>query len=641
MKKSRSLQGFLLILIIGAILVFVNLIANQEYVKLDLTAQKLFTLDPVSKKILGNLSDNCNITVYLSRELPVSEQSLDRVVRDKLDAFKEIAGDKLHYRIIRVADNDTTVAAELRKEGIRQVQVGEQSKTKVGVQLIWKTAKVDYLGGSRNVVLNEHTIEYDLLSAVKMLSDDRKQKVGIIVSFADPKLEEQDRKSIEARVNQLWNKISASYPDMDKQSFLETKLQEYESSLPSTRKERFLSDFSSAGVLMLLSQHFDIRILDISDRKSYEWDRILDTMKNLQGENPMQREDKSTILARMFGRAFDEIPEDLDLLVIYQPKYALGEENLKVVNDFVMKGKPLLCLVDQTRPASMYNTKFGLDRDLDINDLLVPYGARIEDALVMDKQCVQKDIPILENMRVRNVPVFLLYQPILYTFDRENPITRNFRAMVFDSVSPVDISPADSIDGVTAAALLVSSEESRIETGNDLGGMGNLIPLAMVQDLDDQSFPDSHVPLAASLEGIFPSAFPEKGGKAEEDAENGQDSLVVLAENHGVDSAAVLKSPAGTRLAVIGDADFVNMGGGDNFNFLLNVMEWLTKDDYSLASLRGKEFMLNMIPGDLSESTESWIEVMNIVLMPVLILILWIAGWLLRNHRKKKAESSH
>ncbi len=619
MKKTNPLQGTLLVVIIAAILLFVNLIANQEYVKIDLTKQKLFTLDHITGRFLENLSDNCNITVYLSKDLPSTHQNLERLVRDKLDSFKEFAGDKLHYRIIRVSEGDTAMAGELRDEGIRQVQVGEQTKTKVGVQLIWKSAKIDYLGGKSVVILNDRTLEYDILSAVKTLSSGMKKKVGVLISFADPKLEEQDKKGLETRVDQLWDRIAESYPGTDKTTFLKTKIDEYENSLPQERKARFLNDFSSAGVFMMLSQHFDIEVLDISEKKDYRWERITDTIKNMRSENPMRQEDKSTVLARMFGRPFEEIPEELDLLLVYQPKFALEEENLKLVNDFVMKGKPAFFLVDQTRGASMYNTQFGLDRELDVNSLLEPYGVRVENALVLDKECVQKEMPILENMRLRSVPVFSLHQPILYKFDRDNPITSNFKAMAFDTVSPVDASHAESNETVTVMELLTSSENARIETGNDMGGPGKLIPLPMVQELDGQPFDDSFVPLAVALEGSLPNPYAET-------------------DSAGVVIGGVAASPENTRLVVVGDADFINMGAGDNFNFLLNSMEWLTNDEFSLASLRGREFMLNMITGEISSAAETWIQIVDILLMPLLILLISLGGYFYRINRKKRME---
>lgn len=621
MKKKTPIHGTLLVVIIAASLLFVNLIANQEYFKIDLTAQKLFTLDPVTAKFLGSLSDNCNITVYLSKDLPSTHQNLERLLRDKLDSFKELAGDNLHYRIVRVSEGDTAMATELRDEGIRQVQVGEQTRTKVGVQLIWKSAKIDYLGGKEVVILNNRTLEYDILSAVKTLSSDMKKKVGVIISFADPKLEEQDRNSMTARVDQLWDRISESYPGMDKETFLKSKLEEYEASLPQERKSRFLNDFSSAGVFMMLNRHFDVEVLDISEKKNYRWERITDTIRNLRSENPMRQEDPTKILSRMFGRPFEEIPEELDLLLVYQPKFALEEENLQLINDFVMKGKPVFFLVDQTRGASMYNTQFGLDRELDINTLIEPYGVKVENALVMDKKCVQKDMPILENNRLRTVPVYSLHQPILYEFDRHNPITRNFKAMAFDTVSPIDAAGADSNETVTVFELLTSSGNAQIATGNDMGGPGKLIPLPMVQELDGQPFEDSFVPLAVAIEGEIPNPYAET-------------------DTAGVVVSGIPASPANTRLVVVGDADFVNMGAGDNFNFLLNSMEWLTDDEFSLASLRGKEFMLNMITNEISPAAEIWVQLVDILMMPLLILAVSLGGYYFRNSRKRRLETA-
>lgn len=68
-----------------------------------------------------------------------------------------------------------------------------------------------------------------------------------------------------------------------------------------------------------------------------------------------------------------------------------------------------------------------IDRELNITDMLLQYGARINSNIVQDKQCSHINVPVSngENFVMRPWP----YNPILNNFNPNHPISKNVDAI--------------------------------------------------------------------------------------------------------------------------------------------------------------------------------------------------------------------
>jgi ABC-type uncharacterized transport system involved in gliding motility auxiliary subunit len=633
-EPRKSYNTVIFLIVIFFVLFFLNLIAAEKSLKFDLTEKKLYTLNKASKTLLKNLDDVCNITAYVSKDLPTSQANIERVVRDKLNDFKEIAGDNLHFRILKVSEEDSLQMNQLREDGVSPVRIGEQTKTKVGVELVYKSMKIEYYGKSQVVVINDRTMEYDIISAIKGLSKDHRKRVGIVTSIRDPQLEEQMRSETERQIDMYYPRIKDRYPDLDKETFKAQKMEEFENQLAQNMKLNFLQNFPAMGTLMMLNQHVDIKILDAFEMRSYEWSNVQETIQGLSGDMAFMRRDQSQVLNQMFGFPFKEIPGDIDVLVLFQPSSEYSAEFLEIIDRFIAGGKSALFLIDQVRVGQMYNQKFGLERQQNINQLLGKYGVVVEKNVIFDKSCVQDEMPILENLRLRTIPVNELYRPIVRHFPSSHPILSNFRGMVFETVSMIDPSAAGDMKDVEVVPLLVSSENSRIEELKPLGAQGNMVSLPAVENIEEEQFDQKNLLFAAALEGRFSRVKEEEF--SDQDGEEGvqDDASSGGGADEGESPPLEVEKTEETRLIVVGDADFASMGGGDNFNFLLNAVEWLSRDPFGLWTLRGREFSLNFITEELSEAKQTWIQIANIILAPFLVVAVSLAAWLIRKNRK-------
>ena len=67
MKRSKVITQ---VLIFIGIVVVVNLISEQMYLRLDFTADKRYTLSTATKDILEDLDEVITVTAYFTEELP-------------------------------------------------------------------------------------------------------------------------------------------------------------------------------------------------------------------------------------------------------------------------------------------------------------------------------------------------------------------------------------------------------------------------------------------------------------------------------------------------------------------------------------------------------------------------------------------
>ena len=99
--RNRSFIQFFTItgcaLIIAYIASFFNL-------RLDLTEDKRYTLSAPSREILGSLSNDVYVQVYLDGDMPIAFKRLRRTVKELLDEFKIASGRKVDYIFINPSE---------------------------------------------------------------------------------------------------------------------------------------------------------------------------------------------------------------------------------------------------------------------------------------------------------------------------------------------------------------------------------------------------------------------------------------------------------------------------------------------------------------------------------------------------------
>jgi ABC-2 type transport system permease protein len=323
------------------------------------------------------------------------------------------------------------------------------------------------------------------------------------------------------------------------------------------------------------------------------------------------------------------IPDDIDLLVMVGPKKQLAERAKYELDQFLMRGKSLALFVDgmvletprgqfapgQTPPRIARANVIGIDSQLE------HYGVKLNHDLVMDQQNQRVVLAAGQGQRViTNYPAF----PIVTNLSKNSPITRTLRAYVSVFPSSVQLTRAvrDDKGGVKGTVLAASSSASWRQTGFFL-----FDPMRQPEPTKELG----PFNLAVLLQGTFPSFFAGKPvpvpGPAAPPKEN---------EPKPADKGP--RSPAGTRLVIVGDADLIQDGylGLNNANLMLlqNAVDYLAEDT-SMIGIRGKTQARRPLH-DLDDRAVTLAKWINIIGLPVIFVLVGFVRWRWRKAARRR-----
>lgn len=323
-----------------------------------------------------------------------------------------------------------------------------------------------------------------------------------------------------------------------------------------------------------------------------------------------------------------------DAIIITQPQIEFNDREKFVIDQYIMSGGKVLWLIDpvETNLDSLRKGfTIGINRPLNIEDMLFKYGVRLNPVLVQDMQCGYLNI----NTGFRNgQPKFELF-PWLYTVlilpDNAHPIVKNLDLIKLDYASTLD---TVSARGIKKTILLKTSKYTKTQP------TPARVYLGMVQARQKENqFKDSYQPVAVLLEGAF-SSFVEYRLPS------------ILLEDT---SFKYIDKGKQTKMIVVADGDIAQNDvqqnnkqpfplGYDrntkqtfaNKNFLLNCVNYLL-DDEGMLQLRSREVKLRLLnKKKIGEQYRSKWQMVNVGL-PLLIIVVF--GLLQFYLRKKKFAS--
>src|ERR1035437_3120234 len=107
-RRDIKRQNIFLLLITLAIIALANVAGNFLFKRVDLTAEKRYTLSPTTIKLLKGLNDVVYVRVYLEGEFPSGFKRLRTETKEMLDEFRAYAGDNIEYEFINPSASEDT-----------------------------------------------------------------------------------------------------------------------------------------------------------------------------------------------------------------------------------------------------------------------------------------------------------------------------------------------------------------------------------------------------------------------------------------------------------------------------------------------------------------------------------------------------
>lgn len=212
MKNTTS------VLLVLGIIIMLNVVSKQLFFRVDLTAEKQYTLSNATKNILKDLEEPITVTAYFSEDIPTQLQKVKRDFQEMLVEFGTLSKGMLDYEFID-PDESEEVKQTAMQDGIGPFPVQVRESDQVKTQNIFMGASMK-MGEQQEVlpaIVSSSGMEYNLATAIKKMSVIDKPSIGFIQGHGEPSL--QDLEQVMFQLSVLYNvepidlNTQASIPD--------------------------------------------------------------------------------------------------------------------------------------------------------------------------------------------------------------------------------------------------------------------------------------------------------------------------------------------------------------------------------------------------------------------------------------------
>ena len=322
-----------------------------------------------------------------------------------------------------------------------------------------------------------------------------------------------------------------------------------------------------------------------------------------------------------------DILNDYRVVIIADPQEPFSEKDKYILDQYLMQGGRILWVVNGVRFSNDYLSQSGMTPviplELKIDDMLFRYGVRVNPTLVQDLQCLPIPVDVSSDPQQPNwQPMPWTFAPLLLT-SHTSPITRNLMQVSSTMASTIEFVGGE--DGIQKEVLLATSSASRITgtpTQVDLG----------FDNANPEEYCYAYVPVAASMEGVFPSLFAHLLPPEEMILHSPMRKQSERTKQIVVASGSTIRNEwqQGQPLPLGYDRYTGTQFG--NRDFMVNAVLYLA-DDTGWMSLRQKELTLRLINDQRAREQRIAAQVVSIV-APLLLLAMIAGGVIIIRKRR-------
>ena len=578
-KKNIKRSNIIQLLLGIVILLLINIIAGFVFTRVDLTAEKRYSLAPATKKMLKGLKDEVLFKVYLEGDLPPGFRRLANETKEMLDEFRAYSKHIQYEFVDPSANPDTKERTDgyklLVERGLQPTEIRVSKKGQASQLIIFPGAIVNY---------GSHEVPVQLV--MSQLGQDADKALNISVQSLEYNLASAIQKLVQPTKPQI--------------AFIQGQGE--------------LSQLETQDAQNALSEFYNVQRVTINHKIN-------------------------SLAIRLKGASSDKLVNRFRAIIIAKPTKPFDEKDKFLIDQFIMRGGKVLWLISPVF-ASMdslqkFNSTMGLVNNVNLEDMLFNYGVRLNTNLVMDK--IALPIPV-KTGQIGDQPQFEFfpwyYFPVL-TPTIAHPIVNGMNAIKTEFISSID---TVEVHGVKKTILLTTSPYSRIVNAPVYIDLEILKKPA-----EESQYNKGPQPVAVLLEGNFVSSFmyripPELSENKDLQflpKSNKPTKMIVVGDGDIIKNQFQL--PQGYFLP-LGYDQYTRQTFG-NRDFLLNAMNYLC-DDSGLITVRSRELTLRLLDTTKLESHRLFWQILNVLLPIILILIFSFIKLQLRSRKYSRPTIS-
>lgn len=190
--KSTNIYTTLL-LMVGVVIV-INMISNQFYLRLDFTEDRQYTLSKATKNILEELQEPVTVRAFFSEDLPPDVAKVQRDFQELLIEYENLSDGMVVYEFLN-PNKDEESEMEAMQNGIQPVMINIREKDQMKQQKAFLGALIQ-IGEQKEVIpflQPGAAMEYALSTAIKKISVTNKPTVALIQGHGEPEILEMQQ----------------------------------------------------------------------------------------------------------------------------------------------------------------------------------------------------------------------------------------------------------------------------------------------------------------------------------------------------------------------------------------------------------------------------------------------------------------
>ncbi len=589
------------------LVLFLNIVVSGfRGARYDLTAEKVYTVSPEAKEVLGRLAVPVKVSFYISpaEKMPSMMKTFEQEVVDKLREFQIASGGKLSFQVHHVEAVDALSVQDRKLREQMTSQMGEEAA---------------------NALLGEKKEEKAEATEAEKLAEQLMDKG--IQPFRLQSIEADQRSTVS-----VYSAIAISYKEKD------------EEVIPQVVPQNFGDlEYEIISRVFRLTRDDVPKVAVVTPKDMIE--PQLRRMMEMQGMRVPPAEDKFSYLPQVLQHEeydarpvdFDEkqsIPDDVNTVVIVEPR-RWEERHRWELNRALRSGKSVILAVQNYtqdyRPSARSIQVSSQEVQPGVNELLEQYGVKIGGDFLMDKQAEVLNIQAGQRMGPfqMSTPVELPTHILLTrgSMNEDVSITSRLSALFYlwGSALELDESKLEQ-NGLKSTVLLRSGEESWTVPFRS----GEL----KSSDIQPPAKFDGGKPLAVLIEGQFPDAFAGQERPKWPEPQRMPNEPAPPEEPEEAPAAELPAQPG--RLLVVGCSkiwqdDFLQSVG--NLSFFMNSVDALTLGE-ELIHVRSKTKVDRLLSSTLSTSQRLWYRFFTMGLAPLAVAAIGIARLYLRRRAK-------
>lgn len=659
----KSPKSDIVLFIIGIVLL--NIVGYKAFKRVDLTSSNVYSLSKASKEVVKNLEDPLIVNVFFDEDLPATYSQVYKYLKDLLEEYKS-AGNKnfiVNYMDMTKQENvDSAV-----KFGIRKVQDSVYNNNGVSVKLDFRGIAISYgndvqiidpidsTGGLEYMLTSTFT---KMISSVDMLSSlkaGQKIKVSIYMSESLYKIDEKSCDAEFQAFRDLFDQVNAK---------MEDRL-EYESKVVPDAEAAALADKYGfyvkttrtneqhfIGAVVSLGENFrtlpvyhmesgvSIVLPDFSDDQNLLVQGIQSLMNTtskigyITGHNETPSKDVSSMqggqspysmFAAIAGDSYtvtdidlskEDIPLDMNSLIICEPHLDYSDEELYKIDQFVMRGGNLIVFKNSLNqnPYAQYGQGpafYSVDHNID--KLLGAYGIERNSDIVLDTECMID----YQN----NAHYYWQFEIPKERVSKSNPITKNFGNFTMFLTGSLSAEKAKEM-GLKTTVLARTSDSSWAETPETFA------PSTQGMQPSGEA---KHGPfdVLVLVEGNFKSAYtktPDSLLKTNSEGEYEASNFLSVSKQPG---KVLVCSNANIVLS-----NYINPNNpGPSALLIANILDYMNGNE-DLCEMRTKGRSTEVL-NVKSKALAKFMQYFNEFGIPLFVIIAGIIVYVLRKNRKR------